>query len=99
MFSPILLKASSFCIFSYLCIELFLLLVDDDFQLSANPAIVIIPSRASRRCLTITIIRSALVERDEEINLSISEDTLAVIEDPATTLVIKEGRCKGLIFL
>ena len=73
----------------------FFSIVNDDFQLSGNPAIIEIPSRASRRCLTITIISSVLVERDEEIHLSISEDILAVINDwLAATLVIKDGGCK-----
>ena len=73
----------------------FFSIVDDDYHLSGNPAIIEIPSTASRGCLIITIISSVLVERDEEIHLSISEVTLAVIEDrPATTLVIKDGGCK-----
>ena len=72
----------------------FFLPANDDFYLSESPPTIEIPSRASRGCQNITIISSAVVEHDEEIHLSISEDTLAVIEDQATTIVIKDGGCK-----
>ena len=49
---------------------------------------IVIESGTNRGCLTITIISSAVIEGQEEINLAINTTTVAAVVDGMTTVVI-----------
>ena len=49
---------------------------------------IVIESGTNRGCLAITIISSAVIEGQEEINLAINTTTVAAVVDGTTTVVI-----------
>ena len=67
--------------------------IDDDFQFSRDPPTINIVPGTSRGCLTIYILSSAVVERDEEIHLTIAENTTtqAVVVGATTTVLIEDN--------
>jgi hypothetical protein len=61
----------------------------EDFDFESDPPVIEISAGGDRGCLQVFIIPSALVEPEEEINLSINTtSTVADIEVEATTIVI-----------
>ena len=63
-------------------------LLESDFRLTPS---ISIPTGYSLGCLTISILSSSVVERVEEIHLSISERTaMAVVENATTSIIIED---------
>jgi hypothetical protein len=59
-----------------------------DFELS-DPAEIVIPANMARSCLTVTILKSEVVEGEEEIRLAIDSTAVnATVVDAETTIVI-----------
>ena len=67
------------------------MLVDDDFHFATYPPTITIAPGMNRGCLSIYILSSEVVERNEEILLSINEDTTkAIVDGLSTTKVVIE---------
>ena len=62
----------------------------EDFTFISVPPVIVITSGTSRGCLIINIIPSDLVEGEEDIHLTINEETTqAVVLNGSTTVVIE----------
>ena len=79
---------------------MFFVSIDEDFQFSRDPPTINIVPGTSRGCLTINILSSAVVEHDEEIRLTIAENTTTqVVVVGATTTVLVEDNGSMLLCL
>ena len=72
---------------------MFFVSIDEDFQFSSDPPTINIVPATSRGCLTIYILSSAVVEHDEEIRLTIAENTTtqAVVVGATTTVLVEDN--------